>query len=136
MEISVAQAQGKVPVSIIKIKGDLDASSYLNLVETAQKLYESGAKNLLLDLTDLSFISSAGLASLHIVAKMFRGGKVNTEESGWVTFKSIDRDRDSGVQRYVKLFNPSSDVNNVLDTVGFKQIFEVHTDLDEAVQSF
>ena len=136
MEISVAQAQGKVPVSIIKIKGDLDASSYLDLVEAAQKLYESGAKNLLLDLTVLSFISSAGLASLHIVAKLFRGGKVNTEESGWVTYKQIDRDRDSGVQNYVKLFNPSSEVNNVLETVGFKQIFEVYTDLDEAVQSF
>ena len=76
MEISITQAKGKVPVSIIKIKGDLDASSYLDLVGAAQKLYESGSKDLLLDLTDLTFISSAGLASLHIVTKMFRGGKV------------------------------------------------------------
>jgi len=136
MEISISQAKGKVPVSIIKIKGDLDASSYLDLVGAAQKLYESGSKDLLLDLTDLTFISSAGLASLHIVTKMFRGGKVNTEESGWVTYKQIDRDRDDGMQQHVKLFNPSSEVNNVLETVGFKQFFEVYTDLDEAVQSF
>jgi len=136
MEISVTQAQGKVPISIIKIKGDLDASSYLNLVEVAQKLYESGAKDLLLDLTDLSFISSAGLASLHIVTKLFRGGKINTEESGWVTYKQIDRDREGGMQEHVKLFNPSQEVDKVLDTVGFKQFFEVYKDMDKAVQSF
>ena len=136
MEISISQAKGKVPVSIIKIKGDLDASSYLDLVAAAQKLYESSVKDVLLDLTDLSFISSAGLASLHIVTKLFRGGKINTEESGWVTYKQIDRDRDDGMQEHVKLFNPSQEVDKVLDTVGFKQFFEVYKDLDEAVQSF
>jgi len=136
MEIAVTQAMGKVPVSIIKIKGDLDASSYLDLVGAAQKLYEAGVKDLLLDLTDLSFISSAGLASLHIVTKMFRGGKISTEESGWVTYKQIDRDLDGGMQEHVKLFNPSPEVDKVLDTVGFKQFFEVYKDLDEAVQSF
>lgn len=135
MEISVESAQGKLPVSIIKIKGDLDASSYLELISTAQKLFDDGIKNLLLDLTDLVFISSAGLASLHIIAKTFRGEKTNLED-GWGTFKEIDRERDNGKQNNVKLFNPSPEVNSVLDTVGFKEFFEVYTDLDEAVQSF
>jgi hypothetical protein len=36
MEINVSQEKGKVPVSVIHIKGDLDASSYLELVNTAQ----------------------------------------------------------------------------------------------------
>ena len=135
MELSVERAKGNVSVSVIKIKGDLDASSYLNLVKAAQELYDAGAKYLLLDMTDLEFISSAGLASLHIIAKMFRGEKSDTED-GWGTFKEIDRERDSGMQKNVKLFNPSKDVENVLDTVGFKQFFEVFTDLDKALQSF
>jgi len=135
MEINVSKKQGKVPVSVIHIKGDLDASSYLDLVDAAQKLYEAGTQNLLLDLTDLSFISSAGLASLHIVTKMFRGEKTNMED-GWSTYKEIDRERESGMQSHVKLFNPSPEVDNVLETVGFKQFFEVYTDLDEAIQSF
>ena len=135
MEIIVSKEQGKVPVNVIRIKGDLDASSYLDLVEAAQKLYEAGTKKLLLDLTDLAFISSAGLASLHIVTKMFRGEKTDTED-GWGTYKAIDRDRDNGVQSHVKLLNPSPEVDNVLDTVGFKQFFEVFTDLEEAVGSF
>ena len=135
MEISVSKKQGKVPVNVIHIKGDLDASSYLELVKAAQELYDAGVQDLLLDMTDLAFISSAGLASLHIVTKMFRGEKSNTDD-GWSTFKDIDRDRGSGMQGHVKLLNPSSDVDNVLDTVGFKQFFDVYKNLDEAVQSF
>ncbi len=135
MEINVSQEKGKVPVSVIHIKGDLDASSYLELVDTAQKLYNAGVRYLLLDLGDLAFISSAGLASLHIVTKMFRGEKTNPED-GWGIYKEIDRERESGFQKNVKLLSPSPDVDKVLDTVGFKQFFEVYTDLDKAVQSF
>ncbi len=135
MEITVSQERGKVPVSVVHIKGDLDASSYLELVNTAQKLYNAGVRSLLLDLTDLAFISSAGLASLHIVSKMFRGEKVDPE-NGWGTYKEIDRERESGIQKHVKLLNPSPNVYKVLDTVGFKQFFEIYTELEKAVQSF
>jgi len=135
MEINVTQEKGKVPVSVVHIKGDLDASSYLDFVNTAQKLYNAGVRSILLDLADLVFLSSAGLASLNIVTRMFRGEKTDAED-GWGTYKAIDRDRDSGMQSNVKLLNPSPEVDNVLDTVGFKQFFEIYTDLDEAVQSF
>lgn len=135
MEINVTQENGNVPVSVVYIKGDLDASSYLDLVNTAQKLYNAGVRSLLLDLSDLAFISSAGLASLHIILKMFRDEKSHPE-NGWSTYKDIDRERDKGVQHHVKLLDPSPEVGNVLDTVGFKQFFEVYTDLDEAVSSF
>ncbi len=135
MEINVSQEKGKVPVSVVSIKGDLDASSYLELVNTAQKLYDAGVRYLVLDLAGLAFISSAGLASLHIVTKMFRGEKTDPED-GWGTYKEIDRERESGLQKNVKLLNPSPEVDKVLDTVGFKQFFEVYTDLNEAVQSF
>jgi anti-anti-sigma factor len=135
MEINVSQEKGKVSVYVVHIKGDLDASSYLDLVNTAQKLYDAGARHLLLDLTDLAFISSAGLASLHILTKMFRGETADLED-GWGTYKGIDRERESGLQKNVKLFNPSADVDKVLDTVGFKQFLEVYQNLDEAVGSF
>lgn len=135
MEINVSQEKGKVPISVVSIKGDLDASSYLELVNTAQKLYNAGVRYLILNLGDLAFISSAGLASLHIVTKMFRGEEADPED-GWGTYKEIDREREKGLQKNVKLLNPSPDVDKVLDTVGFKQFFEVYTDLKEAVQSF
>jgi anti-anti-sigma factor len=135
MEINVSQEKGAVPVSVVQLKGDLDASSYLALVDTAQKLYNTGVRYLLLDLSGLAFISSAGLASLHIVTKMFRGERTDTED-GWGTYKEIDRERESGFQRNVKLLKPSADVDQVLETVGFKQFFEVYANRDEAVRAF
>lgn len=135
MEINVSQEQGAVPVSVVAIKGDLDASSYLALVDTVQKLYNAGVRHLILDLSQLAFISSAGLASLHIITKMFRGERADPED-GWGTYKAIDRERESGLQRNVKLLNPSTEVDQVLETVGFKQFFEVYTNLDETVRSF
>lgn len=135
METKVSQEKGRIPVSVVHIKGDLDASSYLDLVNTAQKLYNAGVRGLLLDLSDLAFISSAGLASLHIVTKMFRGEKAGPEDD-WGTYKEINPECEGSLQKHVKLLNPSPDVDKVLDTVGFKQFFEVYTNLDEAVQSF
>lgn len=135
MDIVVTQENGAVPVSVVHIKGDLDASSYVALVETTQKLYNAGVRNLLLDLSGLDFISSAGLASLHIIIKMFRGGSADPGD-GWSKDKAIDRGRDSGFQKNVKLLNPSTEVDQVLETVGFKKFFEVYENLDEAVRSF
>jgi len=135
MEIVVSQERGSVPVSVLHLKGDLDASSYLELVNTAQKLYDEGARFLLLDLSNMVFISSAGLASLHIITKLFRGEKSNPED-GWGTYKSIDRERETGLQKNVKLLNPTPDVAQVLETVGFNQFFETYANWDEAVQSF
>ena len=135
MEITVDQAQGRVPVTIMKLEGDLEAKNFVDVIESGKEIYDAGARDLLLDLTDLVFLSSAGLASINIVTRMFRGEKTDAED-GWGTYKAIDRDRDSGMQSNVKLFNPSPEVDNVLDTVGFKQFFEIYTDLDEAVQSF
>ncbi len=135
MEITVTQEKGKVPVSVVHLKGDLDASSYLELVNTAQKLYNADVRSLLLNLAELAFISSAGLASLHIITKMFRSETADSEE-GRATYKEIDRERENGSYKHVKLLNPTPEVDSVLDTVGFKQFFEVYTDLEEAVDSF
>jgi anti-anti-sigma regulatory factor len=135
MEIIVSEEKGKVPVGVLYVKGDLDASSYLKLVEAAQTVYSAGKRDLLLDLSEVTFISSAGLASLHIITKMFRGERADTED-GWGTHKSLDRERENGMQKNVKLLKPSAVVDQVLETVGFKQFFEIYTDLGQAVQSF
>lgn len=135
MEIIFSEEKGKVPVGVLYVKGDLDASSYLQLVDAAQTAYSAGKRDLLLDLSDVTFISSAGLASLHIITKMFRGEKSQTED-GWGTHKSLDRERENGMQKNVKLLKPSTEVDQVLETVGFKQFFEIYADLGEAVQSF
>lgn len=136
MNISVSQAQGNVPVSVLKLDGQLDGQNYQDLIAKAQELYNSGSRDFLLDLGDLTYISSAGLVALHSVALLTKGEELPDFEGGWSAYRSMGRSSQAGVQQHVKLLNPRSEVMNVLDMVGFGNVFEVYTDLDEAVNSF
>jgi anti-anti-sigma regulatory factor len=136
MNMIISQAQGRVPVVIIKLEGKLDGQTYQELIEKARELYASGTRNILLDMTDLAYISSAGLVSLHTIALLLRGESLPDPNQGWAAVKSIDRGRDSGMQKNIKLLNPRPEVNSVLDMVGFSQMFEVFADREKAIQSF
>ncbi|HLF75527.1 MAG TPA: STAS domain-containing protein [Anaerolineales bacterium] len=136
MHISVSQAQGSVPVTVLKIDGQLDGQNYQDLIAKAQEVYRAGARNLLLDLSDLSYISSAGLVALHSVALLLKGEDLPDTESGWSAYRSMGRSAEAGVQKHIKLFNPRPEVAGVLEMVGFNNVFEVYTDRAEAVNSF
>lgn len=136
MNISVSQAQGNIPVTVLKLDGQLDGQNYQELISKARELYESGTRDFLLDLSDLTYISSAGLVALHSVALLARGEELPDTEGGWSAYRSLGRSSEAGVQRHVKLLNPRSEIKDVLDMVGFGNVFEIYTDLDQAVNSF
>ena len=136
MNINMLQKQARVPVTILELAGKLDGSNYLQLVEEAKKVYLNGARDLLIDLSELSFLSSAGIAAIHKSALIFRGQPILEEESGWAAYRAIERDRGSGVQKHVKLLSPQPRVADVLDVASFDSLFEIHTNLNAAVASF
>ena len=55
MDIAVTHAQGSVPVVVLRPSGDLDASNYRTLIAKAQEVYNEGARNVLLDLSDVPY---------------------------------------------------------------------------------
>lgn len=136
MEISISQEKGNVPVTVIKVTGQLDGQTYQKLIASAQEVLNGGVKNILLDLSDLTFISSAGLVSLHVIALLLRGEAMPDLEQGWAALKSVNRSRESGMQQHVKLLNPRPEVVNVLDMVGFSAFFEIYNDKQKALESF
>lgn len=136
MNISVSQAQGKVPVTVIKLDGQLDGQTYQDLITKAKEIHGGGARNFLIDLSNLTYISSAGLVALHSVALLASGDALPDTEAGWSAIRSVSRTSGSGVQEHVKLVNPRKEVKSVLDMVGFSKAFEIYSDLDEAVNSF
>lgn len=135
-QINVSEGQGNIPVTVLSCAGQLDGQSYQELIAKAQEVHKNGTKNILLDLGELTYISSAGLVSLHTIALMLRGEAVPDPEQGWAALKSIDRSRASGLQKHVKLFNLRPEVLNVLDMVGYTAIFEVFSDRQKALESF
>ena len=135
MEITISQHEGITPVAVIQLQGAMDGKT---LVAEAQKLYDAGTRDLLLDMTGLTFISSLGLSALHHIALMYRGEDQSTFREDRAAVNAIREERDSGFQfqEHVKLLNPSEAIHDVLDIVGFKTFFEIFTDLEEAIASF
>jgi len=136
MEIKVSQEQGRVTIAVIQLSGHLDGQTYQDVIAKAREAFEAGAQHILLDLSELTYISSAGLVSLHTIALMTRGESLPDPEQGWSALKSMDRSRDGGLQKNLKLLNPRPEITSVLDMVGFSSFFEVFTDKQKAIDSF
>ena len=136
MQISFSKQQGRVPVTIMQLTGNLDASNYTDVIAQAQETYDDGVRDLLIDLSKVPYVSSAGLMSLHTVVLIFAGQSMKSKETGRPSFRSINPQRDSAGLQHVKLLSPQPTVEQVLDVVGLKQFFDIYTDLETAVQSF
>ena len=136
MEIIISQKQGANPVTVIQLRGALDGESYQNFINETQKLYDAGTRDLLVDMGELTFLSSAGLSALHRAARVYRGEDSSTFEEGWAAIHAMGKESDSGLQQHVKLLNPDEKIRGVLDTVGFLAFFEIFTDMDAAIASF
>lgn len=135
MNITISEAMGRVRVSVIRIEGQLDGQSYMELIDKAKALYGEGARDFLVDLTDMTYISSAGLVALHSIALLTKGEQLPDSESGWSAYRSIKNSAPS-LQEHIKLLNPREEVKSVLEMVGFDRVFSAFTDFDEAVKSF
>ncbi len=136
MEITVSTQQGSVPVTVVQLHGDVDASNFSQLISKIESLQKEGARDFILDLSDVPFMSSAGLVALHSIAIMLRGETPTDPQSGWAALKSIDRSREAGMQKHVKLLQPQQYVAETFDKAGFTMFFEIFSDVQQAVASF
>lgn len=136
MQISFSTQQGNVPVTVMQLAGDIDASTYTDVINMAQQTFDEGSRNLLIDLSKVPYVSSAGLMSLHTIVRIFAGQSVQPKEGGRPSFRAINKEQDGPVRAHVKLLSPQPAVEQVLDMVGLKLFFDIHTNLEDAVNSF
>ena len=130
MKISVSQEQGRVPVTVFHIDGNLTSEEELQ--EMARQAYEGGARNILLDLTDVPFMASAGLRALHYIYTLVRAD--TPEESDGVVRKGIAAG--TWTSPHFKLLKPNRNVLEVLRTTGYDMFLEILTDRKQAIASF
>lgn len=136
MQIRTTKQEWRVFVTIMHLSGNLDASNYIEVINKAQELYTGGVRDVLIDLSGVPYVSSAGLMSLHTVVLIFAGQSMYSKETGRPSFRAINLERDGAVRQHVKLFSPQPSVEQVLDVVGLKQFFDIYTDLDTAIKSY
>ena len=128
LTITTSQIQGDVSVTIFHLKGHLHGATENQLLDHARQLHEDGAHHLLLDLSDLEVLSSAGLRAIQNIFKLFtpHSDIELMHQHGQEQYKSP----------YVKLVCPNPQIYYVLNITGFIQNIFVYNNLDEAAKSF
>jgi len=135
MQITTYQTQGRVPVCVLQPHGDLDANTYQELIAAAKKEWTGGARNMVLDLGGVHYLSSSGLVAIHTIARLLHGQEMPDAEAGWSAIHAIEHD--AGLAHpHLKLLGPQPPVAKVLTMTGFQQMFDIHTDLEAAIAAF
>jgi anti-anti-sigma factor len=131
MEIVVSHENGEVPVTVFHIKGEISAESSEQLEQQARSSFEAGTRNLVLDLTDVAFMSSGGLRAIHHIFTL-----LHTESPE--DAKSMRKGILAGTYHspHLKLVNPSRNVRQALQTAGYDMFLETYPVLQKAIASF
>ncbi len=132
MEIKVTQENGRVPVTILHLNGDLDSSNYEQFEARAEQAIADGAYYILLDMTRVPFMSSAGIRAIYKIFTWLRNLPDGEDEEA---LKTGLRDG-SYMSRRLKLLNISGQVQKTLATAGIDMFLENFHDLKKAVDSF
>jgi anti-anti-sigma factor len=132
MDITITQEQGRVPVTVLHLTGEVNSSTYERLEKIAQEVINGGAQYILLDLTNLNFLSSAGLRTIHNLFNELRFKSPNGNDS------DIKKGLADGTYKspHLKLLKPSANVIEVLKMTGYDMFLEIHTSLKTAIASF
>lgn len=113
---SMVSGTDNSPVTVIQAIGHVDASNAGEIEDAAFNAVSGGAGKILLDMGEVSFMSSAGFRSIHKIYQALHpaGGSGN-----------------------LKLLNPSDEICRLVKTLGFDNFVGIQSgDLKQAVDSF
>lgn len=132
MEIKVSKEDGRVPVTLVHVDGNIDSSTAESFQSQVQDLVEDGARDILIDLAHVPYISSAGLRALHALFSQLR------ELSPDVSDTEMRDGVRAGTYKspHLKLVNMTSDARKAFDIAGFDMYIDTFDDVKTAVASF
>ena len=128
LTITTSQIQGNVSVTVLHLKGHLHAGTEKDLLERARQAHEDGSKYLLLDLSGLEVLSSAGLRAVQNIFKLYmpQNDLDLMHQHGDEPYKSP----------YLKIVCPNPQIYYIFNIAGFLQNILVYNNLEEATNSF
>jgi len=134
MEFKITTENARVPVTILHVDGNIDSATYNEFQAKTEELVDNGARHILIDLSHVPFVSSAGLRAIHNLfnnlTNLHPDMNLSEEEMkkgiAEGTFKSP----------YLKILNLSDGAKTAFTTSGFDMFIETYTDLKTAIASF
>ncbi len=131
MDMIVSRSQGAVPVTVLSPQGKLDRNTYLDLIDKAREIYDSGQKFLVLDLSQVSELEISGVFALYSIAMIFQGERPLDPEGGWAAVRSMASHLDSA-RPFINLYRPQPRVRKALS----KGNLPIYDDMATAIASF
>lgn len=134
MEISTSTENGRIPVTVVQIIGNIDSTTHDAFTLKANELIHDGARHILVDLSQSPFISSAGLRAIHGIVKKLRVLYPDTDLSEAEFKKKIG----TGAYKspHIKLLNLSQETYTAFTLSGFDMFIETYADKETAIASF
>ncbi len=117
--------------AVMRLTGEINASNFMQVIGKARELYDKSTRNLVIDLSEVSSISSTGIVGIHKIALLYSGVAQDVEENENPDFTHV-----SNARKHVRLLNPQPDVDKSLEIAGMKLFFKIFNNLDDALQSF
>jgi len=133
LQTTVEHVEARVPVTVVGLNGELDASTYERLIEDVRGLYDGGTRKLVLDLSGLTYMASSGLIALHSIVQVMHGEQPPDIEGGWSAFHALGNAVEGGAQDDVLLAGEQPGVTRVLQRTGLDQLFPSYPDRASAI---
>src|SRR5512136_927513 len=112
MNIRVEHEQGRVPITVLYVQGQINMGTTAQLEQVASAEYDSGMRNLLIDLSETTSLTSAGLRTLLWLYRLLEGSSPRT---------SGPRPKSS----HLKLLNLLPTLLRVVEISGFDSFIEI-----------
>ena len=117
LKITTEQVQGKNAMTVLHLIGWLDKAHEEQFYKAAQNAYEQGARLLILDMTEVDTLTSAGMRALTSVYKLF------TPEAEQYTASRV------------KLYGAPEHISHVLNITGFLKYIPNYENMQAALDS-
>ena len=134
MDIKTYTEKGDVMVTVMHVDGNIDNSTYEAFQSRADELIGSGTHFILVDLSHVRFVSSAGMRALQHVYDRLRSLYPNSD----VSDENVKKGIREGTYKspFLKLLNPSVEAAKTFEMSGFDMFIEIFTDKATAIASF
>ena len=112
--VQVSQTQGRIPVTVFHLQDRVNLGNFAQLEEAAREAYNTGTRDLVVDLSKTPSLTSIGVRALIIIHKML----------------SADRGK------HLTLSGPAPEIRDMLDIAGVTQYIDIYNTVEDAVASF
>jgi len=128
LTINTSQIQGDVSVTVFHLEGHLHGPTEQELLDRARQAFEDGSKHLLLDMSELEVLSSAGLRAIQNIFKLY-----TPQDDVEVMRQHSDEPYKSP---YFKIVCAKPEIYYILNITGFLQNIFIYNNLEDASNSF